>query len=53
MIVAGHWLLAVNAGSDELSLHRVRRRGLVLADVVPSGGDQPVASRATAAGPTR
>jgi 6-phosphogluconolactonase len=42
VIVADRWLLAVNAGSDELSLHHVRRRGLVLADVVPSGGDQPV-----------
>jgi 6-phosphogluconolactonase (cycloisomerase 2 family) len=40
--VAGRWLLAVNAGSDELSLHRVRPRGLALTDVVPSGGDQPV-----------
>jgi 6-phosphogluconolactonase (cycloisomerase 2 family) len=40
--VAGRWLLAVNAGSDELSIFRARPRGLVLTDVVPSGGDQPV-----------
>jgi 6-phosphogluconolactonase len=40
--IADRWLLAVNAGSDELSLFRVRRRGLALSDVVPSGGDQPV-----------
>lgn len=38
----GRWLLAVNAGSDELSLFRVRRRSLSLVDVVPSGGDSPV-----------
>ncbi len=40
---AHRWLLAVNAGSDELSLFRVRRRGgLTLRDIVPSGGDRPV-----------
>jgi 6-phosphogluconolactonase (cycloisomerase 2 family) len=42
VVVTGRWLLAVNAGSDELSLFRVHRRGLSLADVVPSGGDMPV-----------
>lgn len=42
VVISGRWLLAVNAGSDELSLFRVHRRGLALADVVPSGGDQPV-----------
>ena len=42
VVIAHRWLLAVNAGSDELSLFRVRRRGLALSDVVPSGGDQPV-----------
>lgn len=42
VVLADRWLLAVNAGSDELSLFRVHRRGLALADVVPSGGDQPV-----------
>jgi 6-phosphogluconolactonase len=43
VVVAHRWLLAVNAGSDELSLFRVRRRGgLTLRDIVPSGGDRPV-----------
>jgi 6-phosphogluconolactonase len=42
VVVAGHWLLAVNAGSDEVSLFRVHRRALALRDVVPSGGDMPV-----------
>ena len=42
VVIAHRWLLAVNAGSDELSLFRVRRRGLALSDVVPSGGDQPI-----------
>jgi 6-phosphogluconolactonase (cycloisomerase 2 family) len=36
------WLLAVNAGSDELSLFRVARNGLTLADVVSSHGRMPV-----------
>ena len=42
VVIAHRWLLAVNAGSDELSLFRLRRRGLALSDVVPSGGDQPI-----------
>jgi 6-phosphogluconolactonase (cycloisomerase 2 family) len=43
VVVAHRWLLAVNAGSDELSLFRVGRRGgLTLRDIVPSGGDRPV-----------
>ncbi len=42
VVIAHRWLLAVNAGSDELSLFRVRRRSLTLSDVVPSGGDQPL-----------
>ena len=42
LALEGRWLLAVNAGSDELSLFRVRHRSLVLTDVVPSGGDGPV-----------
>src|SRR5262245_46257158 len=43
VVVAQRWLLAVNAGSDELSLFKVRRRGgLALRDIVPSGGDRPV-----------
>jgi 6-phosphogluconolactonase len=36
------WLFAVNAGSDEISVFKVRRSGLKLVDVVPSGGIQPV-----------
>jgi 6-phosphogluconolactonase (cycloisomerase 2 family) len=42
VVIADRWLLAVNAGSDELSLFRVLRRGLVLRDIVGAGGDQPV-----------
>jgi 6-phosphogluconolactonase len=36
------WLLAVNAGSDEISVFKVLRQGLSLVDVVGSGGDFPV-----------
>jgi 6-phosphogluconolactonase len=36
------WLLAVNAGSHSISVFSVRRRGLRLIDVQPSGGGQPV-----------
>jgi 6-phosphogluconolactonase len=36
------WLLAVNAGSDTVSVLEVRHRGLRLRDVEPSGGSQPV-----------
>jgi 6-phosphogluconolactonase len=36
------WLLAVNAGSDEISVFKVLRQGLSLVDVVNSGGDFPV-----------
>lgn len=35
-------LLAVNAGSDSLSVLRERRRGLDLTDIVPSGGRRPI-----------
>ena len=38
----GHWLLVVNAGSDELSLFGVTRRGLVLRDTAPTGGRRPI-----------
>jgi 6-phosphogluconolactonase len=38
----GRWLLAVNAGSDELSVFRVRKKGLELTDVVDSGGTHPI-----------
>jgi 6-phosphogluconolactonase len=37
----GLWLFAVNAGSNEISVFRVRRSGLQLTAVVPSGGDFP------------
>ena len=37
----GNWLLAVNAGSNQISLFRVRRNGLQLVDVVDSGGLHP------------
>jgi len=36
------WLLAVNAGSREISVFRVGRKGLELADKVDSGGELPV-----------
>lgn len=35
-------LLAVNAGSDQVSVFRVGKGGLRLTDVEPSGGDQPI-----------
>lgn len=37
-----HWLLAVNAGSDEVSVFEVQPRGLRLTDRVNAGGTQPV-----------
>ena len=37
----GRWLLAVNAGSDELSLFAVQPDGLRLADRAGSGGSKP------------
>jgi len=36
------WLLAVNAGSNEISVFRVNRKGLDLVDKVDSGGEFPV-----------
>ncbi len=36
------WLLAVNAGSDDLTVFAVRRRGLEQIDIESSGGDRPV-----------
>jgi 6-phosphogluconolactonase (cycloisomerase 2 family) len=36
------WLLAVNAGSHDVSVFAVRPRGLRLTDVQASGGSQPV-----------
>ena len=38
----GRWLLAVNPGSDDVSLLRVTPHGLVLSDRAPSGGDLPI-----------
>lgn len=38
----GRWLLAVNAGSNELSLFQVRRDALILMDIVPTGGERPI-----------
>lgn len=38
----GQWLLAVNAGSDQLSVFRVRPDGLELTDTEASGGDMPI-----------
>jgi hypothetical protein len=36
------WLYAVNAGSDSVSVFRVRRDGLRLIDTIASDGSQPV-----------
>jgi 6-phosphogluconolactonase (cycloisomerase 2 family) len=38
----GTWLLAVNAGSDSVSIFRVTPAGLKLRGVTPSGGDMPI-----------
>jgi len=38
----GKWLLAVNAGSNTVSLFRVQHDTLTLADTAPSGGTGPV-----------
>jgi 6-phosphogluconolactonase (cycloisomerase 2 family) len=38
----GRWLLVVNAGSNEISVLKVRRHRLTLADTAPSGGVRPV-----------
>ena len=39
---AHRWLLAVNAGSDEVSVFSVGAGGLTLTDVEGSGGDMPI-----------
>jgi len=36
------WLLAVNAGSADISVFRVQRRGLRLVSRTPSGGSRPI-----------
>lgn len=38
----GRWLLAVNAGSNELSVFSIRPDALVLSDVISSGGSRPI-----------
>lgn len=38
----GRWLLAVNAGSNDVTIFEVGRRGLRWIDLAPSGGIQPV-----------
>ena len=38
----GHWLFAVNAGSNELSVLARSRKGLELVDKAASGGQRPV-----------
>lgn len=38
----GRWLLAVNAGSNDVSVFSVRPNALVLTDVAPSGGLRPI-----------
>ncbi len=38
----GRHLFVVNAGSDSISVFRVRHQGLALSDVEPSGGSQPI-----------
>ena len=38
----GRWLFAVNAGSNQISVLRVRQNGLELTDVVDSGGVRPI-----------
>jgi len=44
VILSDHhrWLYAVNAGSDSISVFRVRKGGLMLIDTVASRGSQPV-----------
>lgn len=36
------WLFVVNAGSDDVSVFRVKRDGLMLVDVKPLGGQRPI-----------
>lgn len=42
LVLNGHWMFAVNAGSNELTVFALGRLGLVLTDKVPSGGERPV-----------
>ena len=41
-LIDHQWLLAVNAGSNEVSVFRIAGNGLVRTDRVPSGGAMPV-----------
>jgi len=43
----GQWLLAVNAGSNDVSVFRVRPNGIVLSDRTGSGGTFPVSVTAS------
>lgn len=38
----GRWLFAVNAGSNDVSVFRVRQGDLELVTTAPSGGEQPI-----------
>jgi 6-phosphogluconolactonase (cycloisomerase 2 family) len=38
----GHWLVAVNAGSNDVSVFRASAHGLELTDRTPSGGTMPI-----------
>ena len=42
MDAANRFLFAVNAGSDNISVFRIGANSLVLVDVFPSGGKQPI-----------
>lgn len=44
LILSAHrrWLYAVSAGSNELSVFRVRGEALYLVDTIPTGGQRPV-----------
>jgi 6-phosphogluconolactonase len=42
LMANNQWLFAVNAGSHEISVFAVNNSGLELADVVNSGGTQPI-----------
>lgn len=37
-----HWLFAVNAGSNQVSVFEVQKHGLNLVDIVSSGGSSPI-----------
>src|SRR5258708_24913116 len=39
---ANQFLFAVNAGSNDISIFRIRANGLRLVDRIPSGGKQPI-----------